>query len=423
MTTNGNGNGSAPILVIGGGISGLSTAVEASEAGHDVILAERNPWIGGRVVQMFKYFPKLCPPTCGVEIHLKRLRTSPRVNLLTNAEVKAISGSPGKFTVDVTMHPRGVTEDCTNCGKCVEVCPKERPNVFDYGLSKNRAAYLPFDMAFPQRHAIDFEHCDGESCAKCVEVCEPHAIDLSEKERTEKLTVSAVVVATGWKPYDATKLEHLAYGKAKNVVTNVEMERLAAANGPTGGKIVRPSDGAAPKHVAFVQCAGSRDELHLAHCSAVCCMASMKQARYVLDADPEAKVTIFYIDRRTPGRLELFMQEIENDERVTMIKGKVAKIEEDTATGGVTLVAEDTLSGEKVHAKADLAVLATGLVPEAADAAFAAGFRKDEFGFLEAGASEGVFAAGCAKRPGEVSGATKDATAAALKSIQTALRG
>ncbi|MHC4470358.1 MAG: FAD-dependent oxidoreductase [Planctomycetota bacterium] len=425
-------NGSSPILIIGGGIAGISCAVEASETGHEVYLVERNPYLGGRVVQMNKYFPKLCPPTCGVEIHLKRLRTTPRVHILTGATLAGVTGEPGAFQVELKIEPRGVNEKCTACGECVPVCPKERPDTFNYGLKNTKAVYLPFGSAFPYRYAIDFDHCDGESCKKCVEACAYDAIDLGEQERTQTLEVGSIIVATGWKPYEAENLESLAYGKAKNVVTNVEMERLAAADGPTEGKILRPSDQKEPETVAFVQCAGSRDELHLAHCSAVCCLASLKQARYVLEQYPEAKVHIFYIDVRAPGRLEDFFQELEENERVTLTKGKVAKIEED-ASGDVTLLAEDTLSGEKVHAKASLAVLAVGLDPEAKSAGFPGEWQTDDHGFfpgatlavgeIPTGAAPGVFAAGTAKRPGEVSACVKDATAAALKAIQTVQRG
>ncbi|MCU0727187.1 MAG: FAD-dependent oxidoreductase [Planctomycetes bacterium] len=402
----------APVLVIGGGISGLTAALEASEAGHEVYLVERNTYLGGRVVQMNKYFPKMCPPTCGVEIFLKRLRTTERVHLLTDSEVAAVSGNPGAFTVTVKTRPRGVNANCTNCGACVAVCPRERPDAYNYGLSKTKAIHLPFGAAYPPRYAIDFAHCDGKSCAKCVAACQYAAIDLDEKERTKTLTVGAIVVATGWKPYDAKKLEHLAYGQAKNVVTNVEFERLVAADGPTGGKILRPSDGQPPKSVAFVHCAGSRDELHLPHCSAVCCMASFKQARYVLDQLPEAKVAHFYIDRRAPGRLEDFLQALEAEPRATLTKGKVAKITED-ASGGLILEAEDTLLGKKLGFTADLAVLAVGLVPESATANFPSSWPAEPTGFL--GASPGVFPAGCAKRPGDVATAARDGAAAALK--------
>jgi quinone-modifying oxidoreductase subunit QmoA len=422
-------NGGKPILVIGGGIAGISSAVEASEAGHEVYLVERNPYLGGRVVQMNKYFPKLCPPTCGVEIHLKRLRTTPRVHILSGAQVIGVTGGPGEFKVEIRVSPRGVNEKCTVCGECVAACPKDRPNAFNYGMDTTKAIYLPFGSAYPQRYAIDFANCDGESCAKCVEACSYDAIDLGEAERTETLEVGSIIVATGWKPYDAGNLENLAYGTAANVITNVEMERLASGDGPTGGKIQRPSDEKSPETVAFVQCAGSRDELHMAHCSAVCCLASLKQARYVLEQYPEARVHVFYIDVRAPGRLEDFFQELEKNERVTLTKGKVAKIVEDPATGDVLLTAEDTLLGEKIEARANLAVLAVGLDPEVKDAGFPSDWRIDEHGFLAGnappdggvpeGVAPGVFAAGSAKRPGEVAACVKDATAAALKAIQT----
>jgi len=427
------GNGGAPILVIGGGISGISAAVEASEAGHEVYLVERNTYLGGRVVQLDKYFPKLCPPTCGVEIHLKRLRTTPKVHLMTGAEVTRVAGEPGRFTVDVKVSPRGVNANCTVCGECEAVCPKERPNDFNYGMDATKAIHLPFGSAFPFRYAIDFDHCDGESCAKCVEACRYDAIDLREKERTETLEVGAIVVATGWKAYDAGRIESLGYGKAKNVVTNVELERLSAIDGPTEGKILRPSDGAEPKSVAFVQCAGSRDELHLTHCSNVCCTVSLKQINYVLEAYPEAAVRMFYIDRRTPGRLEDLLTKLEDDERVTITKGKVAEITEDPATGQVTLVAEDTLTGKKESATADLAVLAVGMDPESKTAGLPGEWKTDAEGFFHPnvpanggvpeGAAPGVFAAGCAKRPGDVATCVKDATSSVLKAVQTVRRG
>jgi quinone-modifying oxidoreductase subunit QmoA len=413
-STNGD---SRRILVIGGGISGVSAAVEASEAGFEVILVERNPYLGGRVAQMNKYFPKLCPPLCGLEHSFKVLRRPSRVRVLTQAEVKSIRGSAGAFEVDVQIEPRHVNERCTACGKCVEACPVERPNGFNYGMDATKAIYLPYPGAVPFRFAIDMDHCDGESCGKCAEVCEYDAIDLNEKSRTETLSVGAVIVATGWKPYDASNLENLGAGAIKNVVTNVEMERLASLSGPTGGKILRPSDGQAPDTVAFVQCAGSRDENHMAHCSAVCCSASLKQVRYVLEQYPEAKVTVFYIDLRTPGRLEDFLAALQEDERLTLVKGKVARVTEDPATGDLVVEAEDTLDGKRVTARANMVVLATGMKSEAQDAGFPEEWTLDQHGFLAEPLPDGVFAAGVASRPQEVSGCVKSATGAALKAI------
>jgi quinone-modifying oxidoreductase subunit QmoA len=394
------------VLVLGGGIGGVSAAVEAAEAGFEVVLVERNPYLGGRVVQMSKYFPKMCPPLCGLEHSFKVLRKPSRVRVLTQSRVRRISGGP-PFEVEVEIQPRFVNERCTACGKCVEACPVERPNAFNYGMDATKAIYLPFGGAVPYRYVIDSEHCDGKSCGKCAEVCEYDAIDLGEAPRT----------ATGWKPYDAENLGNLAYGSAKNVVTNVEMERLAALDGPKSGQILRPSDGKAPEHVVFVQCAGSRDENHLAHCSAVCCLASLKQTRYVLEQNPRARVTVFYIDVRAPGRLEDVYAALQKEERVTFVKGKVARVTEDPATRDLLVEAEDTLDGKRVTARANLVVLATGMQPEARDAGLPESVTFDAHGFLAEPLPEGIFVAGVARRAQEVAACVRDATGAALRAI------
>jgi len=202
------------------------------------------------------------------------------------------------------------------------------------------------------------------------------------------------------------------------------MERLAAPGGPTGGKILRPSDGKVPENVAFVQCAGSRDENHLPYCSAVCCMASLKQARYVRESNPGAKVTIFYIDIRTLGRLEAFYTDLLKDDSISFVKGKVAAIAEDPDTGDLIFDVEDTIAGQKPGPRFDMAVLAVGVVPNTTDTPIPLDLKYDEYGFLDGATDvEGVFAAGCARHPCDVSETTKEATAAALKAIQCLKRG
>jgi len=228
-----------------------------------------------------------------------------------------------------------------------------------------------------------------------------------------------VVFATGWQPYDATNMENLGFGRCKNVITNVMMERLAAQNGPTEGRIVRPSDDEAPKSVAFVQCAGSRDENYMSHCSGVCCLASLKQTTYLQEQDPETEVTIFYIDIRAPGRLEDFYVARKENEKLTLIKGKVAEVQEDPKTGEVTVVAEDVLGGGRIRRSFDMVVLATGMQPVGSNVQVSAGLKRDEHGFLLAEqAQPGLLAAGCAKRPVDVSSCVRDATGTALKALQ-----
>ncbi len=321
-----------PILVIGGGIAGVTTAIEAAEAGCQVILVEKDSAPGWKSGADAPILPQdFVLPSCGLEINFRRLRENPRVTVLTLAEVEEISGSPADYEVTVRLSPRFVTEACTLCGACAEACPAERPDEFNYGLSKTKAAYLPQATAYPARYVIDRAACP-DGCQACKQACLYGAIDLDQKVERKTFRVAAVVAATGWAPYDATKIENLGFGKYPNVVTNVLFERMAAVDGPTGGRILRPSDSKAPQTVAFVQCAGSRDENHLPYCSAVCCAASIKQATYIRTLYPQALATIFYIDVRTLGRLEEFYSAAAADEKVRFVKGKVAKVEEEPGT-------------------------------------------------------------------------------------------
>lgn len=405
------------LLVIGGGISGITVALEAAEAGYEVILLEKSPSLGGRVAQMNLYFPKLCPPFCGLEINYRRLRANPKIKVFTLAEVSRITGEPGNYTATVELKPRFVNEKCTACNDCTAVCPQERRNPFNYGLDKTKAIYLPHEMAFPMRYVIDPAVCPGASCGKCLSACKYQAIDLAMKPRTMEVKAGAVVYATGWKPYPAEKIDNLGFGKIPNIITNVMMERLSSPNGPTQGKILRPSDSRPVQSVAFVQCAGSRDENHLPYCSAVCCLAALKQASYVRAQYPEAKLYLFYIDVRALGRMEDFLEKIKTETGLELIKGKVAKVAEEAGTGRVIVEAEEVLAGRKRRETVDLVVLATGMMPEL-EGALPLPAARDEFGFLVAG-NGGPVPAGTAKRPADVAHSIQDATGAALKAIQT----
>jgi quinone-modifying oxidoreductase subunit QmoA len=410
------------ILVIGGGISGLTTALEAAEVGYEVYLVEKNPYLGGRVAQMHHYFPKLCPPNCGLEINFKRLRGNPRIKFFTCAEVEQISGQKGDFDVTVKVNPRYVKPECTACGECVAVCPAERANTFNYGLDNTKAVYLPHPFAFPLKYVIDRDAC-ADGCRKCVEACKYNAIDLDMEVETVHLKVGAIVYATGWQPYDATKISYYGFGRHKNVITNVMLERLAVPNGPTGGRIVRPSDGKEPETIAFVQCAGSRDENHQPYCSQVCCLASLKHITYIRENNPNAKIYVFYIDIRALGKYEDFYTKVANDENVIFIKGKVGEITEDPATGDLTLETEDQGAGQVVQQTVNLVVLATGMAPSvtAVPAELAV---VDAGGFVISDiAQTGIGGAGCAHKPMEVSASVRDATAAALKAVQAVVGG
>lgn len=412
------------ILVVGGGISGMTAAIEAAECGKDVVLVEKSPSLGGRVSQLYKYFPKLCHPTCGMEINLRRLKANKRIRVLTLAEVTAITGQSGDYTATIKISPRYVNENCTACGACAEAVSKEVADPFNYGMNTMKGAYLPFAMAYPQRYVLDPSIIGTEDGQKAKAACKYGAIDLDQKEEVLNLKVGAVVWATGWKPYDANKIQPYGYDRYANVITSVEFERMMDPFGPTGGKLVRPSDGKEAKNVAFIQCAGSRDRNHLKHCSRICCMASLKQSTYVREKHgDDGQVSIYYIDIRAIDRFEDFYKKIQADPKVKFVKSKVANITEDAATGNPVLHGVDTEGYHRYDNAHDLVVLAIGMEPSVDAKTIGAGVAADASGFIDINATEAaVFGAGCASNALDVNRSVQNATAAALRAIQVVNR-
>ncbi len=399
------------ILIIGGGISGITAAVELAETGREVVLIEKEPYLGGNVAGFNNYFPKLCPPSCGLEINFRRIRTNPLISYYTGAEVQEISGEEGDFRVTISLGARLINNQCTACGKCAEVCPVDRPR--DRYGSVEKAAYITGGLAFPMKYTIDGDVCQKEACGKCVEVCDYNAIELDAGPARVELQAHRIIVATGWDLYDASRLENYRYTEEADVVTNLEFEHLLAASARDHKKLARPSDGKTPDSIAFVQCAGSRDINHLPYCSAVCCPASVKHALTLAESYPGMKVEIFYIDLRLTGRNEKLLNRAEQTDSITFTKGKAGRIKRDPNENALILEVEDIMAGTRRMDPFDMVVLATGLVPNHIIPVLST----NEYGFYQAGQIPGIYPAASCKRPMDVASSVKDATAAALKTM------
>ncbi len=416
-----SGNRKFDLLVVGGGIAGLTTAVEASEAGLNIALVEREAFLGGRIARLYRYFPKLCPPSCGLEINFRWIRGNDKVQILTLSTVESIEGEAGNYKVQVRKKPRYVKPGSMDYTEWAKSCPVEFDDPFNYGLNKRKALYFPFENAFPPMWAVDERAVDDPAFREWTKGCPDDGIDLEMQPETFDFEAKSITWATGWVPYDASNLDLLGYGKHPDVITNVQMERIAAPNGPTGGKIVKLSDGSEVKSVAFVQCAGSRDRDHLPFCSGVCCTVSLKQASYVREQLPKADIHMFYIDVRTPGRLEDFYQDRQEDEKINLHRGKVAKVE--STANGLEVTAENTLTGDLETVVVDLVVLATGMQPATKEEPPPVDVPMDENGFIvQTDEATGINGVGTNVRPLDVISALQDATGAAMKALLMAGR-
>ena len=415
--------GSREILIIGGGIAGITAALQLGYSGYKVHLVERRPSIGGNMAKLTKVFPTLDCAQCILTPRMAEVGRNPNVNLLTYAEVQEVSGRPGNYYVKVFMKPRGVdVEKCRSCGVCAKVCPVTVPDEFNEGLSQRKAAYIEFPQAVPSAYVIDFDACN--KCGKCEQLCPAKAININDTGKTVELHVGAIILATGYQLYDARRLDIYGYGVYKDVITMMDLERLTSATGPTGGYIKR-ADGSDVRKIAIVLCAGSRDKNHIPYCSRICCMYSLKQA-FVLKKMLGIDVTIYYIDIRATGKgyEELYWRDQEAG--VVFIKGKVAEVYKNSENGKLVVLAEDTLTGETREDEYDMVALAIPMVPpaglkELADKMKVAigedGFITEKHPKLDPVDSlvTGIFACGCTLSPKDVRDTVSDALGAAAK--------
>ncbi len=413
-------------LVIGAGIAGVQAALDLADQGFTVYVIEKNPSIGGRMSQLDKTFPTLDCAACIMTPKMVDAGRHANINLLTYSEVKEVQREGRNFRVKIVKKPRYVDEKkCTGCGACAQLCPVEVPNDFDEGMGVRNAIYVPFPQAVPLIYTIDRENC--LECELCQNVCMAGAINFEQQPEEMEIEVGAIIVTTGFNLFDARTKEEYGFGVYDNVITGLALERLLSASGPTGGHVVRPSDGKIPKKVAFVQCVGSRDEKSgNLYCSRVCCMYATKEAELVKEHVPGVDVAIYYMDIRAFGKgFEEFYQRAKTEFGINFVKGRVAEVQEDPATHNISIRAENIESGELLEEEVDMVVLSTGLVPAAVN-----DFEKilplktgDDNFFVTANPKidpvttnvDGVFVAGVAEGPKDIPDSVTQASAAAMK--------
>ncbi len=427
-------------LVIGAGVAGIRAALDMANAGHSVVLVERQPSIGGNMSRLSETFPTLDCSQCILTPLMVQVTRHPNIELMTYSEVEEVSGYVGNFKVRIRKKPTFVrAEDCTACGDCVEVCPAAGGNEFDMALGSRKAIYIPFPQAVPSVYTLDGDRCLNSkldsptgfrvlACVKCEEACQPKAIDFDMQPEIVEREVGAIVVATGFDLQLGQQARQLGYQRSLDVMDGLEFERMLSASGPTGGEIRRPSDGRVPKDVVFIQCVGSRDPEHgVSYCSRICCMYTAKHALLLKHKVPDSRAFVFYMDIRAAGKgYEEFVHRAMEEERVMYIRGRVSRvIEED---GKLKVLGVDTLSGRPVEIDADLVVLATAMGP--ADRSRIAGTLRiaaDADGFFKEAhpklrpvetLTAGIFLAGTAQAPKDIPDTVAQASAAAAKGLE-----
>jgi heterodisulfide reductase subunit A2 len=364
-----NGKKIKSVLVVGAGLGGIHTALNLADIGFKVYLAEKLPYIGGKMVQLYRTAEDNFALGAITPIQLT-LINNPNIETITLAELKNVEGEPGNFTVFIKKSPRYVDPiKCVTCGLCWPVCPVKVPSEFNYGLGERNAIGMPYAGAVPNKPYIDAGTClnlNGQDCTKCVDVCPTNAINLEQKESVQELKVGAILLTPGIEPYRASsEAKKLGYGQMANVIDNFQMERMVSIYGPTKGEVKRPSDGKTAEKIAYIQCVGSRksDGDSLEYCSSVCCMYSIRAALSARAKDTEYDVTIFHNDIMATSKTHetVYMEAKENG--VTFIRGSVSSITEDPETKNlnVNYVSEaGEQSGQEVF---DLVVLTMGLIP------------------------------------------------------------
>lgn len=421
------------VLVIGGGIAGIQASLDLANAGFNVFLVEKSPTIGGHMAQLSRTFPTEDCASCILAPKMADAAEHPNIHLLTYSEILEVGGSIGNFKVRIKMKPRYVDESrCTACRECEKVCPVSVPDEFNLGMTKRKAIYLPSSTATPHSHVIDADACLGLVplvCGKCIEVCEANAINYDDMPKYINLDIDTIIVATGFDIFDAKLKPQYGYGKFKNVITALELERMIVEE--SEGHPIRPIG----KNIAFIQCVGSRDaQVGNLYCSRICCMYATKLASLLKRADPSRDIYIFYTDLRAYGKgFEEYYRNAQ-DLGIKFIRGRPGELMENPENKKVIIRVEDTLTRKIIEKEFDLVVLSVGLVPSKGTIEIAEMLKlpRSSDGFLKEAHPkfrpvdtpiEGIFVAGTAQGPKDIPDTVAQASAAAARAIALMNKG
>jgi len=435
-------------LVIGGGITGIQAALEIAYSNNIVYLVEKTGTIGGKMATFDKTFPTLDCAACILTPKMVEVNQNPNIKLMTYCEVQEVSGDAGNFSVRILRKARKVNvQTCIGCGTCAEKCPAQSPSEFDAGTTMRKAIYIPFPQAVPNKYLIDSGSCiylKTGKCRACIKACPvPDCINLDEQDQEVTINVGNIIVATGFKHFDAKKMVQFGYGKYPNVLTSLEFERILNASGPTGGNIhfrsqdkkgnwIFTTESEKPEKIAIIHCVGSRDKNYNRYCSRVCCMYSLKFSHLILEKLSNAEVFEYFIDMRSFGKgYEEFYERI-REEGVSMIRGKTAKVEE--INGKLMIRGEDILRSEIIENIVDMVVLSVGLEPgeDTEKLSKMLGIPISEGGWFgemhynidpTGTVRGGIIIAGVCQGPKDIPDSVAQGSAAAARVIQSILRG
>jgi len=419
------------VMIVGGGVAGIQAALDCAEGGLDVVLVERESTIGGKMAKLDKTFPTVDCSSCILGPKMVDVAQHPNIKLMAYSEVQQVSGYVGNFQVEVRKKATYVDWDkCTGCGVCMEKCPsKKAVDRFNERIGLTTAINIPFPQAIPKKAVIDPSFCRQflkGKCGVCAKVCPSGAINYQMTEEVLTENVGAIVAATGYDLFDIAKCGEYGGGRYPDVITSLQYERLLSASGPTGGHVRRPSDGAEPRTVVFVQCVGSRDKsLDRPYCSGFCCMYTAKQAILTKDHIPDSQSYVFYMDIRAPGKLyDEFTRRAMEEYGARYIRGRVSMIY--PKNGKYVVRGADTLLGAQVEVEADLVVLAAGAEAASGASALAEKLRisYDKYGFFMESHPKlrpvetntaGVYLAGACQGPKDIPASVGQGSAAAAK--------